>query len=84
MCLGIPGRLVGEVNLASQRVLVDVDGRRQQVSAAILVDDGAELPQIGEWVVVHMGFALSRMDAAEALGTLESLAELTDMYAGDL
>ena len=84
MCLGMPGRVVRDVDPVSQHVLVDVDGRRQEVSAALLVDDGMTLPLPGEWVVVHMGFALSRMDEAEAVSTLESLDELTDLCADEL
>jgi len=77
MCLGMPARVLDAVDLSSQRLLVDVQGQRQQVSAAMLMD---ELPQPGQWVLVHMGFALSRMDEAEARSVLESLNELSDRF----
>lgn len=77
MCLGMPARVLDTVDLSSQRLLVDVQGQRQQVSAAMLMD---ELPQPGQWVLVHMGFALSRMDEAEARSVLESLNELSDRF----
>ncbi len=80
MCLGMPARVLEAVDLSSQRLLVDVQGQRQQVSAAMLMDDLDELPQPGQWVLVHMGFALSRMDETEAKSVLESLDELSDRF----
>ncbi len=77
MCLGMPARVLEAVDLSSQRLLVDVQGHRQQVSAAMLMDD---LPQPGQWVLVHMGFALSGMAEAEARSVLESLDELSDRF----
>ncbi len=81
MCLGMPARVLEAVDLSSQRLLVDVQGQRQQVSAAMLMDD---LPQPGQWVLVHMGFALSRMDEAEAQSVLQSLDDLSGLYADEL
>ncbi len=83
MCLGMPGSVVETVNLERQSLLVDVQGQRQQVSAALLIDD-TDLPQVGDWVLVHMGFALSRMDEAEARSVLASLDEISDMFADQL
>lgn len=84
MCLGMPARLVDAVNIARQSVLVDVWGQEQQVSAAMLMDEAAGLPQPGDWVLVHMGFALSRMDESEASSVLGSLDDLSDLYADQL
>jgi len=84
MCLGVPGRVLEPVDAVKQRVLVDVQSDRQQVSAAMLVSDGEDLPQVGDWVVVHLGFALSRMDEAEAHTVLDGLQALQDLYAGEL
>lgn len=84
MCLGIPARVVEPVDVAGQRVLVDLQGVRQHTSAAMLMSELTELPQPGDWVVVHMGFALSRMDEPEALSVLSSLDELADMYSDQL
>ncbi len=84
MCLGMPGRVVEAVDVSGQRVLVDVQGKEQHVSAAMLIEEPGELVQPGDWVVVHMGFALSRMDDAEARSVLESLDDLTDLYADEL
>lgn len=84
MCLGVPGRVLEPVDAVKQRVLVDLQGDLQQVSAAMLVNDGEGLPQVGDWVVVHLGFALSRMDEAEARTVLDGLQALNDLYAGEL
>ena len=84
MCLGIPARVVEPVDTDHQTVLVDNRGHVQQVSAAMLMGDSAEGPQPGEWVVVHLGFALSRMDDAEARSVLASLDDLDDLYADQL
>ncbi len=84
MCLGIPGELVESIDELRQSVLVDVQGQQRRVSAAMLLEEGGELPGTGDWVVVHLGFALSRMDEAEARVVLDSLEELARMYSDDL
>lgn len=84
MCLGIPARVVEPVDTNLQTVLVDNRGQVQRVSSAMLLDGPDALPQPGEWVVVHLGFALSRMDDAEAQSVLASLEDLDDLYADQL
>jgi len=84
MCLGIPARIVEAIDVSGQRVLVDLQGKQQQVSAAMLMSDETDLPGPGDWVVVHLGFALSRMDEAEAQSVLQSLNDLSDLYADEL
>ncbi len=81
MCLGMPGKVVEPVDLVRQRVLVVVQGQQQQVSAAMLIGEETELPQVGDWVLVHLGFALSRLDESEVQNIMESLDELSAMYA---
>lgn len=80
MCLGVPGRVLESIDPIEQRVLVDVQGKEQRVSAAMLVDDDLPVLEVGEWVVVHLGFALSRMDEDEARVVLEGLDALHDLY----
>jgi len=80
-CMGLPGQVVEAAELARQTMIVDIRGQHQQVSAGMLIEDGMNPPQPGDWVLVHMGFALSWMDEAEALSTLASLDELSGMYA---
>ena len=71
MCLGIPGRVVEIVpGFAGQLALVDVVGAQRRVNIGML--DAA--PAVGDWVLIHMGFALEVIDAAkaeEAMGGLE-------------
>ncbi len=84
MCLGIPGRIVESIDEVRQSVLVDVQGQQRRVSAAMLLEQGGELPRTGEWVVVHLGFALSRMEEEQARTVLDDLDELARMYPDDL
>jgi len=80
MCLGIPGRIVEIVDPASCTAVVEVSGVRRRVNVACVVD--AEHPVascVGDWVLVHVGFAMSRIDEDEARKTLELLAELDEM-----
>lgn len=58
MCLAIPGRIV---SLEGDEAIVDVGGVRARTSVALI-----EAPQPGEWVIVHTGYALSRIDEAAA------------------
>ncbi len=84
MCLGIPARVLEPVDTHHQTVLVDNRGHVERVSAAMLTGESAEVPQPGDWVVVHLGFALSRMDEAEARSVLASLDDLNELYADEL
>ena len=82
MCLGIPGRIV-EVSDANNRLaIVDVGGVRRPINICFIVEDGrAPESCVGEWVLVHVGFAMSRLDEAEAARTLELLHELGEAQA---
>jgi hydrogenase assembly chaperone HypC/HupF len=78
MCLGIPGRVVEIVpGYADQLALVDVDGAQRRVNVGML--DAP--PQPGEWVLIHMGFAVETTDAAgaeEAMSGLELMGRARD------
>ncbi|MDQ6937533.1 MAG: HypC/HybG/HupF family hydrogenase formation chaperone [Actinomycetota bacterium] len=70
MCLGIPGRVVEMVEgCAGQLALVDVMGTARRVNVGML----EEAVQPGDWIVMHMGFALSVVDEAEAEQVLAGL-----------
>ena len=77
MCLGIPGRIVTIDDAARKLATVDVSGVRRQVNIACIVDE-QHPPEacVGDWVLVHVGFAMSRIDEAEAAQTLKILTEL--------
>jgi hydrogenase expression/formation protein HypC len=84
VCLGIPGQIV-EISDAEQlRAKVDVDGVRREVSVAIVGIGGDEGVRLGDWVLVHVGFAMARIDEAEARETLDALKRLGDMYEQEL
>lgn len=71
MCLGIPGRVVERVEgYGGQLALVDVVGATRQVNIGMLEDQALEP---GDWVLIHMGFALEKVDEAGAQQALEGL-----------
>lgn len=84
MCLGIPGQIVEILDVDQQRARVDVDGVRREVSVALMGVGGAEGARVGDWVLVHVGFAMARIDEEEARETLDALRRLGDMYAEEL
>ncbi len=84
MCLGIPGQIVEISDVAQQRAKVDVDGVRREVSVALLGLDGPDSAQPGEWVLVHVGFAMAKIDEAEARETLDALKTLGELYEQEL
>ncbi|MBA2625195.1 MAG: HypC/HybG/HupF family hydrogenase formation chaperone [Acidimicrobiia bacterium] len=81
MCLGIPGRLVEIRDLAEHRGVVDVDGVRREVNIGLVVDDGIA---IGDWVLIHVGFAMSKIDEEDAERTLSFIKELGSVYDDEL
>ncbi len=82
MCLGIPGRILKISQDDPMLATVDVCGVRREVNIACVVDEGAPAEScVGAWVLVHVGFAMSRIDEAEAQETLRLLEELAEMQA---
>ena len=83
MCLGIPGQVVAITDEAWQLGVVDVGGVRRPVSLALVCEAGQPASAlIGHWVLVHVGFAMSVLDEAEARRTLELLEQLAETPAG--
>ena len=77
MCLGIPGQIVEIVDADRKLATVDVAGVRRAVNIACVVDETHPAQAcLGDWVLVHVGFAMSRIDEDEAMRTLELLREL--------
>ena len=82
MCLGIPGRIVKIDDAANMLAIVDVGGVRRKVNIACIVDEEHSVSScIGDWVLIHVGFAMSRLDGAEAAETLRILTELGEAQA---
>jgi len=83
MCLAIPGRIVSVSSPAECRGIVDVAGVRREINLHCIVDDAHPAEAcVGDWVLVHIGFAMSRIDEAQAQETLRILAELGEMQNG--
>jgi hydrogenase expression/formation protein HypC len=70
MCLGIPGRIVERPADDPDHALVDVDGTIRTINLALLEDAP---PRPGEWIRIHLGFALEKMSEAEARETLDTM-----------
>lgn len=76
MCLGIPGRVTAIDDAAGLMGTVDVSGVRRKVNLACAVGPDGPDALVGQWVLVHVGFAMSVIDEAEAQATLEALEAL--------
>ena len=74
MCLGLPGRIIERSADQPDIARVDVDGVPRDVNVSLLDDDP---PGPGDWVLIHLGFALERMTEAEARESLETAAILS-------
>ena len=82
MCLGIPGRIVTIDDVGRKLATVDVSGVKRQVNIACIVDEAHPAAAcVGDWVLVHVGFAMSRIDEKEAALTLQVLTELGEAQA---
>lgn len=80
MCVGIPGQIVGIVDEKNAIATVDISGVRRSVNVACVVDKEHPIAgSVGDWVLVHVGFAMSRIDEDEARQTLEFLNGLGDL-----
>jgi hydrogenase expression/formation protein HypC len=78
MCLAIPARIVSFPSDEEHRALVDVVGVRRYIDTALLDDDP---PRVGDWVLVHVGFAMSKVSEADALDQIRSLTMLGESDA---
>ena len=81
MCLGIPGEVVEFMPERDDLAKVNVAGVRRAVNIGLLSE--GEL-SVGDWVLVHVGFAMSKIDEEEAAATLDMLNGLGQAYADEL
>jgi hydrogenase expression/formation protein HypC len=75
MCLAIPGKIVEFASDGSARATVEVVGVRRKVDLGLLQED---MPVLGDWVLIHVGFAMSKIseqDAQDQMNTLRMLGE---------
>jgi hydrogenase expression/formation protein HypC len=78
MCLAIPARVIEMPSVEDTRALVEVAGVRRHIDTGLLKDDP---PRIGDWVLVHVGFAMSKISEGQALEQLQMLSKLGEAEA---
>lgn len=83
MCLGIPGQVVEIVDTENRVAKVDVSGARRNVDVGLLWE-GDDAVRVGDWVLIHVGFAISKVDEDEARKTLRALEALGAPYEEEL
>jgi hydrogenase expression/formation protein HypC len=81
VCLGIPGEVVELLPEQPDLAKVDVSGVRRVINVGLLSDSP---PQPGDWVLIHVGFALSKIDENEAAAALQFLESIGQAYADEL
>jgi hydrogenase expression/formation protein HypC len=84
MCLAIPGQVIEFVDEANRLAKVDVAGVRRTVNVGLLDADADGGAQPGDWVLIHVGFALSKIDEDEAAAALEFLQGIGQAYEEEL
>ena len=83
MCLGIPGQITEIVDEEKHIAKAEVSGVRRNVNIGLL----AETPEsvtVGDWVLIHVGFAMSKIDEQEAEATREFLVSLGEPFEAEL
>ena len=73
MCLGVPGRIVEFIDPTRHLARAEISGVRRAINVGLLIPDGLD---VGDWVLIHVGFALSKIDPEEAERTYRFLEEL--------
>ncbi len=81
MCLGIPGQVMAFVDETHHLARVDVSGVKRTVNVGLVLPDGLEP---GDWVLIHVGFALSKIDEDEAQRTTAFLRNLGEEFDQEL
>ncbi|QGK69724.1 HypC/HybG/HupF family hydrogenase formation chaperone [Allosaccharopolyspora coralli] len=81
MCLGIPGEVIEVLDDKPDLAKVDVSGVRRNINIGLL---GEDRPVPGEWILIHVGFALSKIDEQEAQDALAFLEGIGQAYADEI
>ncbi|HEY4388905.1 MAG TPA: HypC/HybG/HupF family hydrogenase formation chaperone [Ktedonobacteraceae bacterium] len=81
MCLGIPGQILDIVDDENSIARVNVSGVKRNVSIALVRPEGIEP---GDWVLIHVGFAMSKIDENEARETMKALQVMGQAYTDEL
>ncbi len=83
MCLGIPAQIVEMIDNEHHIAKAEVSGVRRNVNVGLLAT-GPDAVGVGDWVLIHVGFAMSKIDEAEAEATREFLEQLGEPYEQEL
>jgi len=78
MCLAIPGQIVEILSGQQSTAIIDVVGVRRKVDLGLLQDD---MPKPGDWVLIHVGFAMSKISEEDALDQMRTLRALGEAEA---
>jgi hydrogenase expression/formation protein HypC len=81
MCLGIPGQVIDIVDDENSIAKVEVSGVRRNVSVALVRPEGIGP---GDWVLIHVGFAMSKIDEVEARETMKALNMMGEVFTDEL
>lgn len=81
MCLGIPGQVVELLDETFSLAKVEVSGVKRTVNVSLVASEGITP---GDWVLIHVGFAMSKIDEQEAQETLQLLQHMGNMYTDEL
>ena len=81
MCLGVPGQIVEFLDPTHHLAKAEISGVRRAINVGLLVPDGLD---IGDWVLIHVGFALSKIDEEEAKRTLDFLTQLGSEFTDEV
>jgi hydrogenase expression/formation protein HypC len=77
MCLGIPDQIIDIVDDANSIAKVNISGVKRNVNVALVRPEGIVS---GDWVLIHVGFAMSKIDENEARETMKALQTMGDVY----
>lgn len=81
MCLGIPGEIVDVADVGAHKAVVEISGVRRDVNVGLVLADGIE---VGDWVLVHVGFAMCKVDYEEAQSQLAFMRELGQIFDDEI
>jgi hydrogenase expression/formation protein HypC len=84
MCLAIPGQIVELIDQGNRLAMVDVAGVQRTINIGLLDDDADGGVGPGDWVLIHVGFAMSRVDEDEAIATRRQLERMGQDYESEL
>ena len=79
MCLGLPGQIVEIDPTQLHAAVAEIDGVRRRVSIELVAGDEGGIA-VGDWVLIHVGYAMARIDEEDAARTLAFIKELGSVY----